>query len=636
MDTIKEYNQKNRTTVARQSIERINVASKIIARWYEMREAKQKIRPLLRNRTALQYWEDSLKRLNQFKEKPSYKKWWQSNLSSPTPRNKLIGILSKLAANYMRAQAVAQNGYSEKSKKQERIGNSLLKSASIKNKDDKQLVFEMFEAMAKGTVVGYEGWKYDQRNIRKIISQNPATGELKFKEDKINFWNDVWGDIVPIEDIYFGDWQVADIQDMDDIVWRTILTEGRFKTEFKDYQDVELVLPGNIVAQEAEQETIFYQQSDDLDTNEIEIIRYFNQITDEFVILANGVWINPLGKNIVSPLPFNHKKLPFWLAKFEIIDSKFIIGKSIADKFISDIDTEDKLFDNILDRLTMALKAPLIVQGSYTSLTDNFYEPDNVIQMDELTGKAERLNTAEPGQGSFSMLEIIASRINQSSIDPEQLGSSSNRNKTARQVMIEREGAIQLVSLFLKLMEFGLKEKYKQRLANKLQFGFMSKNKKIVLRNELLTNGKIGTLEISFVNRLSPLPNKIIAQDVERVQITSKFLEDFDFDIVMVQQSSLLKTESEEINKEIQFQKVMFNLYPDMFNRETGFQDLIAKFRDKNYQRIFKTQQTQQSMDGLTEMMGGKNMPSTAGGMGNFEQEAVKALEKEKDLKELV
>jgi len=636
MDTIKEYNQKNRTTVARQSIERINVASKIIARWYEMREAKQKIRPLLRNRTALQYWEDSLKRLNQFKEKPSYKKWWQSNLSSPTPRNKLIGILSKLAANYMRAQAVAQNGYSEKSKKQERIGNSLLKSASIKNKDDKQLVFEMFEAMAKGTVVGYEGWKYDQRNIRKIISQNPATGELKFKEDKINFWNDVWGDIVPIEDIYFGDWQVADIQDMDDIVWRTILTEGRFKTEFKDYQDVELVLPGNIVAQEAEQETIFYQQSDDLDTNEIEIIRYFNQITDEFVILANGVWINPLGKNIVSPLPFNHKKLPFWLAKFEIIDSKFIIGKSIADKFISDIDTEDKLFDNILDRLTMALKAPLIVQGSYTSLTDNFYEPDNVIQMDELTGKAERLNTAEPGQGSFSMLEIIASRINQSSIDPEQLGSSSNRNKTARQVMIEREGAIQLVSLFLKLMEFGLKEKYKQRLANKLQFGFMSKNKKIVLRDELLTNGEIGTLEISFVNRLSPLPNKIIAQDVERVQITSKFLEDFDFDIVMVQQSSLLKTESEEINKEIQFQKVMFNLYPNMFNRETGFQDLIAKFRDKNYQRAFKTQQTQQGMDGLAGMMGGKNMPLTAGGTENFEQEAVRALEKEKDLKELV
>jgi len=385
-----------------------------------------------------------------------------------------------------------------------------------------------------------------------------------------------------------------------------------------------------------EQETIFYQQSDDLDTNEIEIVRYFNQITDEFVILANGVWINPLGKNIVSPLPFNHKKLPFWLAKFEIIDSKFIIGKSIADKFISDIDTEDKLFDNILDRLTMALKAPLIVQGSYTSLTDNFYEPDNVIQMDELTGKAERLNTAEPGQGSFSMLEIIARRINQSSIDPEQLGSSSNRNKTARQVMIEREGAIQLVSLFLKLMEFGLKEKYKQRLANKLQFGFMSKNKKIVLRNELLTNGKIGTLEISFVNRLSPLPNKIIAQDVERVQITSKFLEDFDFDIVMVQQSSLLKTESEEINKEIQFQKVMFNLYPDMFNRETGFQDLIAKFRDKNYQRAFKTQQTQQGMDGLAGMMGGKNMPLTAGGTENFEQEAVRALEKEKDLKELV
>ncbi len=625
MDTIKDFREQT-TSSGLQSAERKLVAEKVIDRWYSMREEKVKLQPLLRNRSPLDYWEDNLKRLNQFKEKPAYKKWWQSNLSSPTPRNKLIGILSKLAANYMQAQAVSSNGFSKKAKKQEQIANSLLKSTSIKNKDDKQLVFEMFEAMAKGTVIGYEGWKYDKRNSRKILSENPETGELKFKEETIKFWNDVWGDIVPVEDIYFGNWYVSDIQDMDDLIWRTVLTESQFKAEYPDYADVDLVTPGNVTLQEAEHETIFYQVSDDLTETEIEIVKYFNQYTDEFVILANGIWINPIGKDIVSPLPFNHKQLPFWLAKFEIIDVKFILGKAIVDKFISDVDTEDKLFDNILDRLTMALKAPFVATGSYTSLTDNFYEPDNVIQMDEMSGKVERLDSGEPGQGSYKMLDLISDRINQTSIAPEQITGGGTVQKTARQVQIERESAIQLVSLFLKLMEFGLKDKYKQRLSNKLQFGFMNESKKIVLRDELLTNGNIGTLEVEFTKKIKPQTEN--NPDLERQQVTQRFLDDFEFDIVMVQQSSLLKTETEEINKEMQYQKIMFSLYPDMFNRETGFQDLLLKFRDKNVRRALKRQQKQ---GGIEEMLG---MEQDKG--GGFEQEAVQTLNKEQDLKDLI
>jgi hypothetical protein len=630
----------SKPNIQKQSEGRINVSKKVIDRFYDMREMRNKRSSFFRNRTFLEYIEDSLKRINQYKEKPSYKKWWQANMSGSTTRNKLIGILSKLAANAMVPQVVSDNDISFLARKKEQVANYLLKKANYKNKDDKKLVLEMFECMAKGTVVGFEGWKYEENNARVILDEDPQTGELKFKEEKYNKWNDVYGEIVPLEDIYFGDIYVNDIQDMDDIIWRTVLTKTQFDIAFEGYPDADKVVPKNSILAEGEDKTIFYQCSDDINEDEVEILRYFNQSTDEFIIIANGIWINPIKNKTISPIPFNHGRLPFWSAVFELLDAKYIYGKSIADKMIADQDMEDKVFDNILDRLTMALKAPIVASGLTTSLTDGYLEPDKVLELGEnnINAKVERLNLQEPGQGSFSILDILARRLEQTSISSEVAGASGSGNKTARQVLIEREGALQLVSLFLKFMEFGERDKYILRLSNIFQFYTLPSHKKdnkfrkMVLRNERMSNGKIGNIQLEFVNKITTnKEEEMIGGDTETIQITPQFIKDFEADIVMVQRSSISKSEELEQAKEIEFQKTVATLYPDLYNREVGFQDLISKFRDKNYNALKKEVQQQPTMPEFGAEMGQGGVP--AGNMGNPTQ--LEGLDN-KSLKELI
>lgn len=622
-----------------QSSDRREMAVKVLSRFYDMREIRNQSYSFFRNRALLEYVEDSVKRINQYKERASHKKWWQANVSGPTTRNKMIGILSKLANNAMepRVEAVKETDFVAKIK--ERVGNSLLKASAIKNKDDRQLVLEMYEAMAKGTVVGYEGWMIDKRMTRWVLDENPETGELKLKEKEIKFWNDVFGTLVPVEDMYFGDIFVNDIQDMDDCVWRQVVSFDAFRNDFKDYPDADLVQslknPVGVSGDESQQ-TIFYEPSQDINEDEVEILRYYNKATDEYMILASGVWINPIGNTTVAPLPFNHKKLPFWIGKFEIIDAKFIYGKSLADKMIASQDTRDKIFENMLDRLTMALRAPLVVAGASNVIADGYFEPDYVIEIDDPTGneKVEQLKFAEPGTASFQMLETLDRELMATSPD---IQGQTKASKTATEVSIERENALELVSLFLRLMEFAIRDKYQLRFSNILQFYTFPSHqkdkeerfKKIILRNETLSTGKSGIMELEFTNAINQerleKEASLSLEPLEKLQIEIKFIRDFEAEIVMVPRSSVKQSEALRQAQEINFQKVMTALYPDLYNREAGFYDLIAKFTDKDARRLKKPVQRPGTTPGVME----------GGDLSSQMMEEQKLPEQEPSLREL-
>lgn len=585
-----------------QSEDRREIAHKAVFRFYEMRTARDQTFSFFRERTLKDYMEDSLKRINQHKERPAYKKWWQSNLSGATTRNKLIGILSKLAANTIESMVLAVSASDFLAKIKERVSNALLKASTIRNKDDKKLIWEMFEASSKGTTIGFEGFKIDERKVRTIIKEDFKTGEVQVKEEVVKFWNDVHGILVPLEDFFPGDVFVApgDIQAMDDCAWRQVMTFDQFKNEFGDHPDADLVdLNGTPIGFDLEGNIIFYEKSSDVSVGEVEIIRLFNKMVDEYLILANGIWINPQGNKTVRPLPFNHKKLPFWAAVFEPLDAMFFYGKSLGDKMISDQDTDDKVLDGILDRITMALHAPIVTIGNVSSgITEGYLEPDNVISIDEPTGleKIERLDLGEPGMASFKVLEILAKRIEQTSVAPEVIGSSGGTNKTATQVSIEREGALQLVSLFLQMMEFGARDKYELRLANIFQFYSMAdkKDKKfrtVVLRNEIVNDGKIGTMQLSFTDQ--PRPPEQLRQEaqqsfeeVEKIEITRDFIRNFEAEIKIVAQSSVKQTEALRQAQEINFSRVLLTMFPELTNKEVLMQDLVAQFPNKDFRRL--------------------------------------------------
>lgn len=624
-----------------QSSERNAVAVRVFSIFEQKRQMRDRSQDLFRDRTLKDYIDDNVKRFIQFKRRPAHKKKWQSNLASTTPYEKLMGVLSKLATQGMEAKVVSTEEISQVELMRERILNSLGKAAAIKNDDDFQLILEMLEANEKGTVIGFEDWFHGKRQIREITDQDPETGELKFKSKTIKEWNDVRGSLVNLEDFYPGDIYVrpGQIQDMDDCFLRTVMLEDEFNATFGGYEDADLVKTRASAGNN--ESTPFWRQSKDVRDDEVEVLRYFNKRTDEMVILANEIWINPIGSDTVSPLPWNHKKLPFWAAVYAPFDANFFYGRSLIDLLIAFVDAKDGTFDRIMDQMTLSVSRPVITDGNTASaMSKGFLQPSNVITADFTGGKPnfEILPIPEPTGSSIALYNILQDNLERTTISSEVIGGESAKKKTATETAIQAEGADTLVSLQLTLMEHGIKNKYRLRYPNMLQFYTLPSNskekdkrfRKIVLRNQKLANGKTGTLQIDI--NAEPNQQRVVQKDrsltepTEFLEITPESIRNFEFDVEIVPQSSIKMTEIQRQILELNYQKVMAELYPDMFDREQGFEDLNLKFgKDPQKARV---QQPQQQQDPLAALQGGgtaQTLPGV-GGLPPVRQNGLQAV----------
>lgn len=593
---IKKIDEKPKMTHP-QSAERVEVLGKLMLRIGQLQEKARSTYTLLRDRSPKEYWDDSVKRLVQYKQRPAYKQLWQANTANSTPADKLVSILSKLAGQPMETQVNCLNDNSFVGRKRERVLGVALKKAGRKNRDDYQLVLEMFAAIAKGTVIGFESWRFGKTTVRDVTDVDPVTGALKIQKRVINKWNDVWGEIVPIENFFPGNWFVrpGQIQDMGDCAMRKVIKLDKWKSEFGGYPDADKVQSKSSLQAQAGDLELFYKFGEDVSDDEVEQWYYFNSETDEFMIIANGIWINPMGASEVQPLPWNHKKLPFWGCVFEPFAEDFLIGRSLADKLMTMADMEDALFDRILDQLALAIHKPIITRKPVPQLTKGFLHPGQNITIKgsgALSQDFATVDIQEPSQAHIQMLNIINQRLDSISVtsDPK----SSTTRKTATQVMQEREAAVELVSLFLRLMEFSIRDKQTLRLSNIMQFYTLPVNQKsgelkfrtITLRNEKLTNGKIGTMEVQFTTddiaakQIQLERPSDIAEPIEKIVVTPSFIRgDWEFELEVLQATSVKQTETVKQAAELNFQQVMAALFPDKINRDAAFEDTLRIFK---------------------------------------------------------
>jgi len=588
MPNIKEEMDKSAQETSPQTLDRAEVADFVWGQYTEAKSNRDLEQDLLRGRTLKEYIDDNVKRFVQYKKRPAHKRNWQSNLASTTPNEKLIGILSKLAMRGMEAVAFSMNELNNTEFFKEKLANYMLKHGANINDDDFQVVLEMMEASEKGTVIGMEDWYFGTIKAKELTNLNPETGEFEYTEKEINEWNDVRSRIINLEDFVPGDVMVRPgaVADMDDCYLRSIMSEDEFKTEFGGYIDADKVT--TMEASVVDNSTPFWKNSEDVKSNQIEVVRKFDKKNDEYVILANKIWINPKGKHTVSPLPwrkYGRPVLPFWAAVFEPFDAGFFYGRSIIDKLVADCDSKDGLFDRIMDQATLSVSNPVLADGQTASaMTKGFLQPNNVITTDwsDGTPKFQVLPIPEPSTSSVALYQIMAQRNEQSIVASEVIGGTGGKGKTATQIEVEQQAAMELVSLFLKLMEKGAREKNILRLANQVQFYALpiegKEYKRIVLRDQKLSSGKSGVVQISVVDKVKDNKVEDSLQRMEIIEIEPRALKSMEMDIKIVMQSSIGKTEVQRQISEINYQKIMMEMYADKFDRDYGFDELNRKF----------------------------------------------------------
>lgn len=529
---------------------------------------------------------------------------WQARIHDPFTRNKVLAILGKVISVLPIAQFT---GRGDEDIRKGTILTNLYEYAEELDDYEELMTHVLLEAIVKGTSISYEGVdKYDKmyRNIK-------GTGDdITVSEDKETITK-LFGLIVPLEEFYPSSVSIRNLSRMPYCFWRKVIPHSQFVQDWSSYKKSSLV---NAVRSFREDEDKpFYADfiSNDVGEGEVELIRFYDKDNDQYVVLANGIWLNPIGKEEISPIPFNHKELPFWDIKFDFFGD-FFYGKSLPDRLKTMQDVLNVLTNMLLDQSFLTIFPPLLTNG-YDSIEDDYLRPGRRTPIDTqglpINQAFMKLDLGTPSGWHQYILEYTRSIMEQSSVDKVSSGQAGGGDRTtAQEIRVAAEGVTAILGLFGRMVNYGIKRKAKLKGANILQFWTDKKSpmlKRVLgdggeeevatafnifkLNGAVLTGGKRGTKIIELYGDKKEMPDKAQLQarsliqeaesgtKTEIVAMPGEYIRNFLFDVKLVPNP---KSEtSKELEKALQLEKV--RVYMSFFPQLVNVKELAAQTAEK-------------------------------------------------------
>lgn len=540
---------------------------------------------------------------------------WQARVHVPDTRNKTIAILGKVAQVLPLAEFV---GRGDEDVRKGQILTSLYEYSEELDDYEEFMVNILLEAIVKGTAVGYEGHERKETDVRDI----KGTGDDITVSNGKKKVNRLFADIVRLEEFYPSSVGIRRIKDMPYCFWRNVIPHQKFLQDFAMYAQAEKVHPQQALDATRENRPAYLDYiSNDVQEGQVEIIRYYNSDVDEFVIIANGIWLNPIdtGKEKeweVSPLPFQHKELPFWEVRFEIFDPHFFYGKSLPDKLKSFQDVLNVLTNMLLDQSFLTIFKPILTNG-FDSIEDDYLRPGRRTPVDtqglSIQDAVQELSISTPTGWHQFILQYTRGIMEETSVDQVSSGSVGGlADRTpAQAIRTAAEGVASVLGLFGRFVKYGVKRKSMLRAKNILQFwtdpkypvieqvlgegGTDDFNKAFnvfKINNSTLSNGKRGMKIIELFESREKLPTKEqlkarskifkieTKKELEVVALPADYIRGFDFDTKL--RANPYSEQTKDADKALHLEKVRVYLsfFPDLVDKAELFAQTAEKMGD--------------------------------------------------------
>ncbi|MFW9881113.1 MAG: hypothetical protein ACFFG0_49250, partial [Candidatus Thorarchaeota archaeon] len=432
-----------------------------------------------------------------------------------------------------------------------------------------------------------------------------SSGEIK--ENKL------FSQVVKLEDFYPASIAIGNIKNQPRCFWRHVMGFQEFKDSFSMFEKTQYVQPHRKLYGADEQKPYYEDYiSDDINDGEVEVLRRYDRENDQFIIDANGIWLNPIKTKEkdedVSPLPFNHKELPFFDIRYQQFSSDFFYGKSLPDNLKSMQDVLDVLTNMLLDESFLTIFPPMLTNG-FDSIEDDYLRPGRRTPVDTgglpINQAYMKLDLGTPSGWHQFILEYTRKVMEESSMDKVSAGQAGAGDRTtAQEIRVAAEGVSAMLGLFGRWVKYGVKRKAFLRTKNIAQF-WMDASSPMVEQIEgegasedakkafntfkidsaTLSNGKRGQKIIEIYRDKENMPTaeqQKIKSDlyeltnsrkIEYVAVESDYIRNMDFDIKLV--PSTKNDVNKDMEKAIQLEKVRVYLsfFGDMVDRE----ELLAK-----------------------------------------------------------
>lgn len=569
------------------------------------RDNRDRVFGILDDQTLPEYWEESNIRYTTSVYLREDIEDWQSQAHVPVTRNKINNISGRAIQNLPIGQVMpAGTGQHRRAT----ILNNLYEFSE--GTYDYQLLMAdlITEALVKGTAVCFEGHKRDVKVIRKV-KNGKETSTTKIKNKLIT-------KIVPIENFYPSSVNVRSIDELTAAIWREILPHDQFLMNYADFDRASTVPAFQHLPGEEPGSALRDYISSDVGVGNVEVLHIYRRDTDEYMIMANGVWLNPVGDTIIiSPLPFEHKELPFNLFKFEPLAPDYLYGKSMPDKLRESQDMLDVMTNMIFDQSIMSIFQPIIM-SSDIGFEDDVLRPGRQISVDtngESVGSVvQPLNLSTPTGWHQFALNYVKGIMEEASVDQVSGGTAGvGERTTAKEIETAAAGVVSTLSYFgVQISEF-VRRKVVLRVPNIMQVYFDKKNpviQRITGENNEFTNSAFNTFALENAQLAPGKDGKIrrgkriievykskedfptqeeqniksakeqmqSGKAVEIVAVESEWIREmFDFDVRAVADKRIAKTQAtEQAVAGFKAQQYMA-LAPDLVNREEVMADLM-------------------------------------------------------------
>lgn len=270
----------------------------------------------------------------------------------------------------------------------------------INSNDTVEKFWQVLYGATNGTLCTYIGFDSNKKNIRSLAEFDSKTGSYTI-ETKERSKDEVFSEIVPIEEIYLKKLWERNIQKQGKTIRKHEMTLTDFKSEFpiEIYPDAKFVVPGNKI----DEQSLFFkllEGSGVTDTDRITVLRDIDTDKQQYKIMANGIWINKLGNDTTRPLPFKHGMQPYAWSITSPQDEKLAYG--VPTPFL--IKDVDRILNTsqtmMVERELRAIDPPI--------LTSDFEAPQiifgqkRVIPVNDVTAYKE-LQISEPSSQFFGM-----------------------------------------------------------------------------------------------------------------------------------------------------------------------------------------------------------------------------------------
>ena len=401
---------------------------------------------------------------------------------------------------------------------------------------------------------------------------------------------------------------------------RELLRYDEFLSKYSSmFSRCELVRPCDETERFSEERPYYYDYlSGDVTQNKVELLWFYDENEDEYVAIANGVWLNPIiigEEEIISPLPYNHKKLPFFDARFELFSGNFFYGKSLPDKLKSIQDVLNVFVNMLNDQSFLTIFQPILTAG-FDSMEDDFLRPGRRTPIDTqglpIQQSVMTLDMKTPGNWHQFILDYTKRIMEEASIDKVSGGQAGAGDRTtAREIEVAAEGVASLLGLFGRSVQYAVKRKCELRVKNALQFWtdenmaqmegilggggskiFSKAFRTFKVDNASLTSGKRGTKIIALFSDANERPTSTqmkvqsdvyklsTNKDIEYVAVAIDYIKDMMFDVKL---TTNRKTEqTRDMDKAIAMEKVRVykSFFPNLVNEMELFSDLAEKMGD--------------------------------------------------------